>query len=192
MRSRLRLLAVSTMVVAAIVSTSEERAVRSERGVTKVRAMANRRGRPRKFARPARAITLTLPEDIIATLKTIDTDVSRAIVRTVEPLVPAGSRPAAELTPFGDRSVIVVTPSRELVERTGVELLPMMDGRALLAFDDQLSVAQFELRLRDALADAALEHPERATFESLVQILRDTRNGNGGGLHERSIIVLET
>ncbi len=39
-----------------------------------VRAAANRRGRPRKFSRPARAITLTLPEDTIAALRGIDRD----------------------------------------------------------------------------------------------------------------------
>jgi hypothetical protein len=133
-----------------------------------------------------------LPEDVIATLKTIDTDISRAIVRTVEPLVPATPVPAAELTPFGNRSVIVVKPSRELRDRTGVELLPLSDGRALMALDGELSVSQFELRLRDALADTALEQPERETFEMLAQILRDNRQRNGASIHERSIIVLET
>lgn len=184
--------AVSAMVAAAVLSTSEERAVRTERLPNNVRSFANRRGRPRKFSRPARAITLTLPEDVIATLKAIDSDISRAIVRTVEPLLPIQARPSAELTPFGDRAVIVVTPSRELRNRTGVELLPLSDGRALMALDDQLSVSQFELRLRDALADSTLEHPERETFETLAQILRDTRRRGGSTIHERSIIVLET
>jgi len=191
MRRPLRMLVVSAMVAAALLSTSEERAVRTQNRVTNVRTFANRRGRPRKFSRPARAVTLTLPEDIIATLKLIDADISRAIVRTIEPLVPGSPRPAAELTPFGDRAVIVVTPSRELRDRTGVELLPLSDGRALMALDDQLSVSQFELRLRDALADTTLEHPERETFEALAQILRETRQRNGSAIHERSIIVLD-
>ena len=51
-----------------------------------VRAGANRRGRPRKFSRPSRAITLTLPEDTIAALRAVDRDLSRAVVRVVQPL----------------------------------------------------------------------------------------------------------
>jgi len=44
-----------------------------------VRAGATRRGRPRKFSRPARAVTLTLPEDTIATLRGIDRDLGRTV-----------------------------------------------------------------------------------------------------------------
>ena len=43
-------------------------------------------GRPRKFGRPSRAVTLTLPDDVIATLETIDKDLSQAIVRMALPL----------------------------------------------------------------------------------------------------------
>ena len=43
-------------------------------------ALRRRRGRPRKFAAPSRAVTLTLPESVIASLTRIDRDISRAIV----------------------------------------------------------------------------------------------------------------
>jgi len=42
------------------------------------------RGRPKKYGRPARAVTVTLPEDILATLNAADTDLGRAIVKFVE------------------------------------------------------------------------------------------------------------
>jgi len=42
------------------------------------------RGRPKKYGRPARAVTVTLPEDILATLNAADTDLGRAIVKLVE------------------------------------------------------------------------------------------------------------
>jgi hypothetical protein len=187
-----RAIAVLTIGLASVTLSVEEKPFRSGNPLSATRTLGNRRGRPRKFSRPAKALTLTLPEDIIATLKTIDTDISRAIVRTVEPLAPPAPVPAAELTPFGNRSVIVVKPSRELSDRTGVELLPLSDGRALMALNGALSISQFELRLRDALADAALEHPERETFEVLARILRENRQRNGASIHERSIIVLET
>jgi hypothetical protein len=187
-----RRLALLTIGLASVSLNLEDRAIRTGNAVAVARAHATRRGRPRKFSRPAKAVTLTLPEDIIATLKTIDADISRAIVRTVEPLVQSAPRPSAEVTFFGNQAVIVVAPSRELRDRTGVDLLPLSDGRALMAFDDHLSVSQLELRLRDALADSTLLEPDRETFEALAQILRDTRQNGGASVQERSIIVLET
>ena len=51
----------------------------------------SKRGRPQKFNRPARQVTLTLPDDVIARLSRVDDDMGRAVVR----LAMAG-RPAAE------------------------------------------------------------------------------------------------
>ena len=41
-------------------------------------------GRPRKFGRPSRAVTVTLPEDVLTRLGVLDTDLGRAIVTLVE------------------------------------------------------------------------------------------------------------
>jgi hypothetical protein len=151
---------------------------------------ASRRGRPRKFNRPSRAVTLTLPDDVIATLNEIDSDLSRAVVRAIQPLVPEVPRPPAELTMYGTRAVISVPQNRTLKDRTGVELVPLSAGRALISFDDRLSIPQFELRLRDALADSTLGDDDRATFEAIASILQDARRSDGVDLHQRSIVVL--
>lgn len=156
-----------------------------------VRAGAARRGRPRKFSRPARAITLTLPEDTIATLRSIDRDLGRAIVRVTQPLAQEAPRPSAELATFGNRAVILVSPSRALTQRTGAELVPLSDGRALIAFDDRISVSQFELRLLDALADPSLATEDRETFAAIAEILRGSRRNGGAELRQRNIIVLD-
>jgi len=50
--------------------------------------------------------------------------------------------------------------------------------RALITFDDQTSVFQFELRLLDALADETLPTEERATFDAVAEILRTTRRND--------------
>ena len=149
-----------------------------------------RRGRPRKFNRPSRAVTLTLPDDTVEALQRIDEDLSRAIVRVVQPLMDDLPHPAAELTTFGGRAVIVVSPSRTLRERTGVELIPLSDGRALISFDDALSISEIELRLRDALADPSFEREDRPVFEALTDILSGARREDGVSLRQRSIIVL--
>jgi len=52
-------------------------------------SLAPRRGRPRKFPAPSRAVTLTLPEDVLASLGAVDADLSRAIVRIAQTTGPA-------------------------------------------------------------------------------------------------------
>jgi hypothetical protein len=149
-----------------------------------------RRGRPRKFSRPSRAVTLTLPEDVIATLRTIDSDLGRAIVRAIQPLEGKAPRPPAELTMYGGRAVIIVPRNRALIDRTGVELVPLTDGRALISFDQRTTVSQFELRIMDALADPSFDGADRVMFQALAEILRGARQTTGVSLRQRSIIVL--
>jgi hypothetical protein len=151
----------------------------------------SRRGRPRKFGRPSRAVTLTLPEDVIATLQGIDADLSRAVVRAMEPLMPREPASSAELASYGNRSVILVPPSRVLRERTGVELVPLSDGRALISMDDRHSIPKLELQLNDALADPNLDHDSRELFEALVGILRGARKDDGVEVRQQQIIILQ-
>lgn len=153
-------------------------------------ARGGRRGRPRKFNRPSRAMTLTLPDDVVAALHAIDSDLSRAVVRAVQPFIPATPRSPAELMTFGGRAVIVVPPNRALRDLTGVELVPLSDGRALISFDERLSIPEIELRLRDALANPTFDRDNRTVFEALVKILSSARRAEGVLLRQRSIIVL--
>ena len=150
----------------------------------------SRRGRPRKFGRPSRAVTLTLPEDVIASLQAIDVDLSRAVVRAMEPLTPREPTPPAELASYGNRSVILVPPSRVLRERTGVELVPLSDGRALISMDDRHSIPKLELQLTDALLDPALDADSRELFDALVAILRAARQDNLVEVRQQQIIIL--
>ena len=158
-----------------------------------IKLVRSRRGRPRKFGRPSRAVTLTLPEDVIAALTSIDDDVSRAVVGLVKPLaadmVP---RPPAELSRYGDSAVIVVRPSRALNRMGGVTLVPLADGRALISLDEGLGVHAFELRVRDTLEDRGLGARDRATLASIAEILREARRTRGIAVHQRNIIVLRS
>ena len=151
----------------------------------------SRRGRPRKFGRPSRAVTLTLPEDVIAGLQAIDPDLSRAVVRALQPLTARAPASPAELATYGNRSVILVPQSRVLRERTGVELVPLSDGRALISMDHQQSIAKLELQLTDALADPALDANSRVLFDALVDILRNARQDQGVEVRQQQIIVLQ-
>src|SRR6185503_19394173 len=84
-------------------------------------------GRPPKYGRPSRAVTVTLPEDVLDGLGAIDADVGRAIVKLTErrgrPRLRA-VRPA-ELATYGNHAVIIVNPARALKRMAGVQLVPV-------------------------------------------------------------------
>jgi hypothetical protein len=154
------------------------------------RTSESRRGRPRKFVRPSRALTVTLPNDVIAALQTVNPDLSRAVAAIVQPHAASDPSPIAELVGDDEQTVIVIPPNRALRERAGVELVPLPDGRALIAFDDRLSASHIELRLADAIADPALTGEDRAVFVELAHILRRARRDGEPSLQQRNIIVL--
>jgi hypothetical protein len=154
-------------------------------------ALRRGRGRPRKFAEPTRAITITLPESVLSTLTSVHKDISRAIVQL------AGRRlrhkhPLAELVTFGRNAVITVRPTPSLEQRADVQLVPLPDGRALISFAQARTVAEFELTLNDALEDPSLDADDRQLFEAIVRILRDARRSHTVTVQRRNIIVLES
>jgi len=155
--------------------------------------VAPHRGRPRKFGRPAQPVTITLPDDVVRALRTVDPDLSRAIVRLAEKsgtaLVP---RPPVELTHYGHSAVIVVTRKKAIERLAGVELVPLPDGRALISLDRETGVAEFEVLVRDALDTDGVPASERGVLEALGDILRAARQSRKVSLRERSIIVLES
>jgi hypothetical protein len=154
--------------------------------------IGRRRGRPRKFQAPSRAITLTLPEHVIDALGAIDPDVSRAVVRLAQPELAKRPHAPAELARFGQRAVIVVNPSRTLEQKTGVSLVPLPDGRALISFERIRTIAELELTIADAIADHRLSRTDQATFKAIEEILRAARRSKDVTLQQRSIIVLES
>ena len=135
---------------------------------------------------------MTLPDHVLEALAALDPDLSRAIVRLAQPMLADRPHPPAELATFGRHSVIVVNPSRTLEKRTGVELLHMPDGRALISFDQPMTIAGLELLIEDALEGKALPADDRAIFEAIGGILKTARRSNHVVLLQRNVIVLET
>ena len=113
-------------------------------------------------------------------------------MRVSQPELGKRPHPPAELATFGRRAVIVVNPTRTLEQRTGVVLVPLSDGRALISFDEPLSVAQLELRIQDAVADPRLSRADAEIFESVGRLLRDARRASDVAVEARHIIVLES
>lgn len=154
--------------------------------------LRRRRGRPRKFAAPARAVTVTLPESVIEILSQHNRDLSRAIVAVANSHAAANLKEAAELAVFGRRAVITIRPTATLERRAGIELVPLPDGRALISFDQPKTIAELELLLGDALDDPKLHPDDRKVFESIRRILQDARRSKDVSILRRTIIVLES
>jgi len=153
-----------------------------------------RRGRPQKFGRPSRAVTVTLPEDVIAALGRIDADLGRAVVQLAQPLVhDVSPRPAAELANFRDSAVIVTKRLRALERIPGVTLVPLPDGRALISLEEAMNVYEFELKLRDVIeSEGRADAEERDALVAISEILKAARTNRQIELHQRSIIVLQS
>ena len=184
--------AVAATLATAPVGHMPTNGLRESRRFASKGSVASKRGRPRKFSRPSRGVTLTLPDDVIEALRAVDSDLSVAVVRIAQSLVPDAPLARAELINYGGRSVIIVPRSQVLKERTGVELVPLTDGRALMAFDNRMSISQLELRIGDALADPSIEGADREMFEALADILKNARRSERVEVRQRNIIVLQS
>jgi hypothetical protein len=149
-------------------------------------------GRPPKYGRPARAVTVTLPEDVLARLSAIHADVGSAIVHLVERNTSPREPPVgpAHLNRYGKNAVIVVTPGKALRRLRGVELVPVGHGRALISLPPSTPISSLELQVRDALERLAPGERERDTLQALAEILRLGRGAHGLTSEARTIIVL--
>jgi hypothetical protein len=151
-----------------------------------------RRGRPSKFGRPSHAVTVTLPDDVVTAFRAVDPDLSRAIVHVSETARARLNGPAVALSRYGHSAVIVLTPNKAIESLPGVALVPLPDGRALISLDQDTGIAEFEVRVRDALDSGATPEPDRTSLQLLGDLLRSARRSRNIRLSERSIIVFET
>ena len=151
------------------------------------------RGRPHKFGRISRAVTLTLPEDTLALLERRDEDLSRAIVGLLEGSSRAAreAHPPAEIVAYGRHAVIFVAAVPALRRIPGVELIPVGRHRALISLAPPQTVPRLELEIRDVLEGGELTTGERAALEGVASILREARTSETYALAERTVIVLE-
>lgn len=135
---------------------------------------------------------MTLPEDVLARLSAVHADVGSAIVYMVEKSAPVravATRPA-EVTRYGNRAVIIVTPSPTLRRLRGVQLVPVGNGRALISLSSSTSISSLELQVRDALERMTPQNREREGLQMLADILRRSRGSRELVSEARTIIVL--
>jgi hypothetical protein len=149
----------------------------------------SRPGRPPKFGRRARPVSVTLPEDLIERLQAQHLDLGRAIVDLFESH-PTSDTPV-QLAEFGRGALILVPPASALKRLAGVELIPLSNGRALIALDQPMSPGDLELTLNDAVSAGSLSSQDQAIVDNVVSILREARTSPKARLRQRTIVIVE-
>jgi hypothetical protein len=152
---------------------------------------ATRRGRPPKFGRPAQLVTLTLPDDVVTWLSTIDPDLGWAIVKLHERSIKDRRRQPVQVAGLvqipGQRALIVVQPE-PFQNLKGVSIIPLADGRGFLALESGRGVSDLELSVVDRLDSSGLGEAEREALGDLRVLLRQWRQ-EGVKFESRSIVV---
>jgi len=162
------------------------------------RAGAAKRGRPPKFGRRGRVVTLTLPEEVVAGLRQVNADLAWAVVRLFEKaakrrtISPPPSDEAELVAIGGSRSLIVVP--RKLfanLELPGVSILPLHADRAILALEPGRGMSDLVLAVDDRLAERTVGRLEAAALKRLRTQLRGWRRDHRLRCEARSIIIVE-
>lgn len=155
-------------------------------------AARSRRGRPPKYGRPAQLVTLTLPDDVLAWLKSLHPDPAWAIVKLAEQAKRRERKPAAlaELMQLPQRRALILVNSDVLKQLPGVAIIQIYEGRGLLALAPNKGVADLELAVIDRLDSIGVLESEREALVALRARLRQWRL-DGVRFESRSIIVAE-
>ena len=156
-----------------------------------------RRGRPRKFGRPAQLVALTLPTDVVKKLRACDPDLACAIVALAEraaghgtPRQPDAARDV-ELAAIAARQSLIVVKRSVFKTLPGIHIVPLSGQRAFLALRAGLSMADLELSIADRIDDRAIAPVERRALLQFRARLRAWRRDRTLRFHTRAIIVVE-
>lgn len=153
-----------------------------------------KRGRPLKFGRPTRPLSVSLPEDVIAWLEAIDPDPAWAIVSMFErsrqrTAAPSSSAPAELVQLPGKRALIIVTPDA-FEDIDGVSVIRLSDGRGFLALEAGKGYADLELAVADRIDAPGVSPERRQLLSNLRMQLREWRQ-SGLRFDARSILVVD-
>lgn len=138
---------------------------------------------------------MTLPDDTVAQLKQMGPDMARTVVRLCERAAkqdrPNGApHPIADLVQLPSRRALILVQPDVFRNLPGVAVIPLADGRGLLALEPGRGVAELELAVLDRLESPGVTGHEREALTTVRAHLRKWRQ-DGIRFHTRSIIVAE-
>src|SRR4029453_19073656 len=143
-----------------------------------------KRGRPLKFGRPAQALALRLPDDVVASLREADHDVARAIVALVHNVADSSlarrPRPAVSVTKTGrGRGLIIVDPTL-VPALPGCHLMQITAPQAFIAREPGAGLADLEVAVLDRLAEPGLAGRQRLALHALRRAVKRWGKNRGG------------
>ena len=153
-----------------------------------------KRGRPLKFGRPTRPVSISLPGDVIEWLESIDPDPAWAIVALFDKAKHRSPRQVAatpaELVQLpGKRALIIVAP--DLFDGLlGVSVIRLSDGRGFLALEAGKGYADLEVAVADQIDAPGVSPERRKSLSGIRQQLREWRL-SGLRFESRSILVVD-
>jgi hypothetical protein len=151
-------------------------------------------GRPPKFRGASRPITVTLPEDTLARLASIDADRARAIVKATHAALAGsdGERNPVELVEVApDLSIVIVAASRVLRTISWLRLIEIAPLRYMLAIPQGTAVDSLELTVIELLEGAqGLDDREVLLLTQLRDLMRSSRRR--GDLSKAEILLVDT
>jgi hypothetical protein len=154
----------------------------------------DRRGRPQKYGRPSRVVAVTLPQETVATLERLHSDLGWAIVTLVEKARGAGPPKThvadADLVAIGDHQFLIVVNSTMFHSLPGVQMVPLSATQAFLALDPGRGMADLEVAVLDRLERLKSPSRERRAVAGLAGQLRKWRRDPQLHMNSRSIIIV--
>ena len=150
-------------------------------------------GRPPKFQGPRRPITVTLPENTLKRLASIDADRARAIVKATDAAIPLDVKDynPIEIVEVGEGlGIIIVGPSPLLEKIEGLRMVEVAPLR-FLTIPLGTSIDSFAMAVIDAFeSSAACQEWERSILTQLTDLIRNLRRR--GGLSKAEMIFVNT
>jgi hypothetical protein len=151
-------------------------------------------GRPPKFRGARRPVTVTLPEETLARLASIDADRARAIVKAADAAIALseGEHKPVELVEVAPGlSIVIVGASRVLRTIGWLRMIEIAPLRFLLSIPSGTSIDSLELTLIELLESVdEVDDRELWLLKELRDLMRKLRRG--GDFRKAEILFVDT
>jgi hypothetical protein len=138
---------------------------------------------------------MTLPEDVIAVLRTRHVDLAKAVVELVDEWIhKAGQQaasPTVSLVPVAPRRFLITVDASAIRHLPGCELVPFGSDTAFLALEPGRGLADLTLAVEDRLEERSIDERERGALARIRAALSEWRRDPNFSDQARSIVVLE-
>jgi len=153
-------------------------------------------GRPRKFTKPSKVVTMTLPEETLEELTLIDQDRGQAIVKLTKDALQrnGAATPAVEIVHVSQRTgCIVISACNALRTIPFLHLVEISPGRFMLALDPGNDFKALELAVRDTIDATSRENiQDLELMNDLLEVIKRLRKTERVSMAEILFVNLKT